>query len=169
MNKTQEISRTDLENLLDRGFRYGVALTHDEMQAEDLVQEACLLMVKKQQPWESGYFFAIIRNRFIELYRHRKKFPSISFEEVNGKEVPDEKLLRDAEELTANTESLEKALTNLTAGEREILFLFVIEGYTAKEIAEMIDRPRNSVLSFVYRCRMKLRKMLENEQAEVSP
>jgi RNA polymerase sigma-70 factor (ECF subfamily) len=169
MNKTQEIGRTDLENLLDRGFRYGVALTHDEMQAEDLVQEACLRMVKKQQPWESGYFFAIIRNRFIELYRHRKKFPSISFEEVNGKEVPDEKLLRDAEELTANTESLEKALTNLTAGEREILFLFVIEGYTAKEISKMIDRPRNSVLSIVYRSRMKLRKMLENEQVEVSP
>jgi RNA polymerase sigma-70 factor (ECF subfamily) len=169
MNKTQEIGRTDLKNLLDRGFRYGVALTHNEMQAEDLVQEACMRMIKKQQPWEPGYFFAIIRNRFIELYRHRKKFPSISFEEVNGKEVPAEKLLRDAEELTANTESLEKALANLTAGEREILFLFVIEGYTAKEISEMIDRPRNSVLSIIYRSRMKLRKMLENEQVEVSP
>ena len=169
MNKTQEIRRTDLENLLDRGFRYAVALTHNEMQAEDLVQEACMRMVKKQQPWEPGYFFTIIRNRFIELYRHRKKFPSISFEEVNAKEIPDEKLLRDAEELTANTESLEKALTNLTAAEREVLFLFVIEGYTAKEISEMIDRPRNSVLSIVYRSRMKLRKMLENEQAEVSP
>ena len=126
-------------------------------------------MVKKLKPWEPSYFFAIIRNRFIELYRHRKKFPSIPFEEVNAKEVPDEKFLRDAEELTANTESLERALTNLTAREREILFLFIIEGYTAKEIAEMLDRPRNSVLSIVYRSRMKLRKILENEQAEVSP
>jgi RNA polymerase sigma-70 factor (ECF subfamily) len=169
MNKTRGIARADLENLLDRGFRYGVALTHDNMQAEDLVQEACMRMVKKQKPWEPGYFFAIIRNRFIELYRHRKNFPSISFEEVNAKEVPRENLLRDAEELTANTESLEKALKNLTAEEREILFLFVIEGYTAKEIAEMIERPRNSVLSIVYRSRMKLRKMLEKEKAEVSP
>ncbi|NOR11137.1 MAG: sigma-70 family RNA polymerase sigma factor [Desulfovibrionaceae bacterium] len=169
MHKTLGITRADLENLLDRGFRYGVALTHDDMQAEDLVQEACMRMVKMLKPWEPAYFFAIIRNRFIELYRHRKKFPSIPFEEVNAKEVPDEKFLRDAEELTANTESLEKALTNLTAAEREILFLFIIEGYTAKEIAEMIDRPRNSVLSIVYRSRMKLRKILENEQAEVPP
>lgn len=169
MNKSREIARVDLENLLDRGFRYGVALTHDEMQAEDLVQEACMRMVKKMKPWEPHYFFAIIRNRFIELYRHQKKFPSIPLEEVNAKEVPDEKLLRDSEVLTANTESLERALVELTAGEREILFLFIIEGYTAKEIAEMLDRPRNSVLSIVYRSRMKLRKILENERAEVSP
>jgi RNA polymerase sigma-70 factor (ECF subfamily) len=169
MKKAQGITRADFLSLLDRGFRYAVALTHDDMQAEDLVQEACARMVKKQQPWEPAYFFAIIRNRFIEMYRHRKKFPSIPFEEVNAKEVPEEKFLRDAEELTANTESLEKALTSLTADEREILFLFIIEGYTAKEIAEMIDRPRNSVLSIVYRSRMKLRKILEIEQAEVSP
>jgi len=169
MKKAQGITRADLESLLDRGFRYSVALTHDDMQAEDLVQEACARMIKKQQSWEPAYFFTIIRNRFIELYRHRKKFPSIPFEEVNAKEVPDEKFLRDAEELTANTESLEKALKKLTADEREILFLFIIEGYTATETAEMIDRPRNSVLSVVYRSRMKLRKILENEQAEVSP
>ena len=123
---------------------------------------------EKKAALGAGHFFAIIRNRFIELYRHRKKIPSIPFEEINAKEVPGENFLREAEGLTANTESLEKALTSLTADEREILLLFIIEGYTAKEIAEMIDRPRNSVLSIVYRSRMKVRKILEIEQAEVS-
>ncbi|MGB3209144.1 MAG: sigma-70 family RNA polymerase sigma factor [Desulforhopalus sp.] len=169
MSKTQGKTRADLANLLDRGFRYGVALTHDAMQAEDLVQEACMRMVKKHRPWQPGYFFTIIRNRFIELYRHRRKFPSIPFDEINEKEVPDENLLRNAEELTADTESVGKALSKLTASEREILFLFIVEEYTAQEIAQMIERPRNSVLSMVYRSRMKLRKILDNQQAEVSP
>ncbi len=169
MKNTDNKKLAELENLLDRGFRYGLALTHDDMQAEDLVQEACMRMVKKRMNWEPAYFFTIIRNRFIERYRHQMKFPSIPFDENSNKEIPDEKHLRNAEELVANTETLEKALANLTTDEREILFLFFVEGNTAEEISRLIDRPRNSILSIVHRARIKLRKMLEKEHKEVSP
>ncbi len=169
MNTSYDISRTELADLLDRGYRYSLALTHDEMRAEDLVQEACMRMVKKSKPWKPAYFFTVIRNHFIELYRHRLKFPSVSFEDHDTQELPDEHKLRNTEEVTAHSESLEKALKHLTTYEREIIYLFVIEEYTAKEIAELIDRPRNTVLSIVYRSRMKLRKILESEQREVSP
>lgn len=167
MKRTDAITQADLENLLDRGFRYAVALSHDDMQAEDLVQEACIRMIKKQKSWEPAYFFTIIRNRFIELYRHRKNFPAVSFDETIAIDVVDEARMRDTDEMAANTESLERALRILSVGEREVLFLFIIEGYTAKEIAKLIDKPRNSVLSIIYRTRLKLRKILENEPAEV--
>jgi RNA polymerase sigma-70 factor (ECF subfamily) len=163
MNVGQRNPQTDLDRLLERGFRYAVSLTHDNMQAEDLVQEACVRMVRIKHPWHATYFFTIIRNRFIEQYRHKKKFPFIALDEIGKKDIPEERLLRDEENIVTDAESLEKALSSLKTEEREMLYLFVVEGYTASEISKMTSRPRNTVLSIVHRTRIKLRAFLENE------
>lgn len=169
MDVADQPTRADLGQLLDRGFRYALALTHNEMKAEDLVQEACMRMMKKNIPWQASYFFTTIRNYFIELFRHDNRFPSIQLDSVNEKTLLREHNLRDSESIVADTESLEKALAHLKTEEREILFLFVIEGYTAAEIAKIIDCPRNTVLSIIHRARKKLRRRLEKEHAEVLP
>ena len=87
MNGTQQNPQPDLERLLERGFRYAVALTHDDVQAEDLVQEACARMVRKKQPWNDAYFFTTIRNHFIELYRRKRKFPLLALDENNKRYI----------------------------------------------------------------------------------
>ena len=169
MNDDQRNPPAELDRLLQRGFRYAVALTHDEMQAEDLVQEACMRMVRKKKAWQAGYFFTTIRNHFIELYRHKRKFPLFALDEVTKKDIPAEEHLRDDETIFAETEFLDKALSELNPGEREMLYLFVVEGYTAREISEMTDRPRNTVLSIVHRAQKKLRTRLEDEESQESP
>ena len=168
MNGTQRNPQSDLKRLLERGFRYAVALTHDDVQAEDLVQEACTRMVRKKQPWNDAYFFTTIRNHFIDLYRHKRKFPLLALDEINKGDISEERLLRDDETIVADADSLEKALSGLATGEREMLYLFVVEGYTAQEISEMTDQPRNTVLSIVHRARKKLRVLLEDEIIEES-
>jgi RNA polymerase sigma-70 factor (ECF subfamily) len=169
MYDAQRNPQPDLDRLLERGFRYAVALTHDDMQAEDLVQEACMRMVRKKQAWQAAYFFTTIRNHFIELYRHNRKFPLFALDEINRKDIPAEGLLRDNETIVAETDLLEKALSELAPGEREMLYLFVVEGYTAREISEMTDRPRNTVLSIVHRAQKKLRARLEDEESQEAP
>lgn len=169
MDDAQRNPQSHLNLLLERGFRYAVALTHDDMQAEDIVQEACMRMVRKKQPWHAAYFFTTIRNHFIELYRHKKKFPLFALDEINKKVVPEEELLRDDETIVAQTDSLAKALSKLLPGEREMLYLFIVEGYTAREISEMTDRPRNTVLGIVHRAKKKLRALLIDDEAEESP
>ena len=169
MNDAQRNPPAELDRLLERGFRYAVALTHDEMQAEDLVQEACMRMVRKKKAWHAAYFFTTIRNHFIELFRHKRKFPLIALDEINRKDIPAEGLLRDEETIFAETDFLEKALSELTPGEREMLYLFIVEGYTAREISEMTDRPRNTVLSIVHRAQKKLRTRLKDEESQESP
>lgn len=168
MNGTQRNPQSDLKRLLERGFRYAVALTHDDVQAEDLVQEACARMVRKKQPWHDAYFIATIRNHFIELYRHKRKFPLLALDEINKRAISEERLLRDDETIVADADSLKKALSGLATGEREMLYLFVVEGYTAREISEMTDQPRNTVLSIIHRARKKLRVLLEDEIIEES-
>ena len=64
---------------------------------------------------------------------------------------------------------MEKALAELTPGEREMLYLFIVEGYTAREISEMTDRPRNTVLSIVHRAQKKLRARLKHGESQESP
>ena len=62
--------------------------------------------------------------------------------------------------------SLERSLKRLAPGERAALYLSAVEGYTAKEIAAALDRPRGSILSNIYRARRKLRRWLTETDDE---
>jgi RNA polymerase sigma-70 factor (ECF subfamily) len=44
----------------------------------------------------------------------------------------------------------------MTTAEREILFLWAVEGYSTDEVARHLDRPRGSVLSIIHRMRKRL-------------
>lgn len=47
-----------------------------------------------------------------------------------------------------------------------VLLLSAVEGYTAREIGEMLDLPRGTVLSLMHRARTKLRRWLDPRQSE---
>ena len=63
--------------------------------------------------------------------------------------------------------ALHRALGTLRPDERETLFLAVVEGYTAQEIADMTQRPRGTILSLLHRTKEKLRNLLRRPGAEV--
>ena len=69
----------ELNDLLQRAFRYALSLTHDREWAEELVQDACLSIVRGNGPWRVQYMIVIIRNRHIDLCRRRQaiKFDSL--------------------------------------------------------------------------------------------
>ena len=66
----------ELEELLQRAFRYAVALTHDRDRAEELIQDACLAVSRRGGPWRIAYLIVVIRNRHIDVCRrnHTLKF-----------------------------------------------------------------------------------------------
>jgi len=47
--------------------------------------------------------------------------------------------------------------------EREVLFLSVVEGYTADEIAKLTGSTRGTVLSLIHRSRLKLRNVMAED------
>jgi RNA polymerase sigma-70 factor (ECF subfamily) len=53
----------------------------------------------------------------------------------------------------------------LRSVEREVLFLAVVEGYTADEIGRLVGQSRGSVLSLLHRAREKARNFLEDLEA----
>jgi len=59
---------------------------------------------------------------------------------------------------------LQPHLAALRTVEREALYLQIVEGYTAFEIAELTQSSRGSVLSLIYRARKKLQKSIEKKE-----
>lgn len=151
-------------SLLQSGYRYALSLTHDGAEAEDLLQDACVAVVRRAGRWEKAYLFAVIRNRFIDRYRRNKRILFVSLEtnaeayEITGSwEIPD----------VIEADKLNRALADLRVEEREALFLAFVAGYTAEQIAGMTRRPRNTVLSLLHRGKQKLRRLLEDIEREV--
>ncbi len=152
----------DLNDLLQRAFRYALSLTRDRNRAEDLVQDACLALSRGGGPWRIGYMIAVIRNRHIDLGRRHQAITFHSLGERDIASVPDG--LREPID-----PDLDSALASLRPDERELLFLSAVEAYSASEIAELTGRPRGTVLSAIYRAKGKLRALLSSvAQAEIS-
>ena len=63
---------------------------------------------------------------------------------------------------------MEKALAVLCREEREVLYLNVVEGYSAQEIAILTDCSRNTILSLIYRGKQKFAQFLYKQVASSS-
>lgn len=160
---------SDLEDLLNRGFRYACALTHNEAEAEDLLQEACYQLLKRKKEIEPATLFIVIRHRFIDRFRHDRRFPQVSLDHPQpGQSDPQLLVVKNDSDLVADVDVLDKALRVLRIEEREALFLWVVEGYTAREIAKISSSPLNTVLSRLHRARQKLRSVMKSKMAEVA-
>ena len=65
-----------------------------------------------------------------------------------------------AQEVLQRTDLI-RALQSISEEERQIVILSVVEGYTAKEIAAIVDSPQGTVSSKLFRAFKKMRKYLE--------
>lgn len=140
------------EKLLQAGFQYACALTHHRQDAEDLVQTAWLKLYQRYgEVATKALFFTAIRNLYIDQYRRRQR---IQFTTLSSEQAHSPTSNGSAAQETGVT--MEQLLAKLRDAEREALFLHVVEGYSAAEIAALTDRPRGSVLSLIHRGRQKL-------------
>jgi RNA polymerase sigma-70 factor (ECF subfamily) len=150
----------ELDALLQRGFRYALALTHAAGSAEDLVQDAILAILRRGGPWNAGYLMKAIRSRFIDLHRREQLVVMRALDDVPEPAVWagfDAPALVDAERL-------ERAMASLRPAEREAIYLHCVEGYTAQEIADFTGAPRNTVLSLLHRGRIRAQACYEPPQ-----
>ncbi len=145
----------ELENLLNRAYRYAFSLTHNENDAFDLVQSSYLKLVEKGKPLIISYLITTIKNLYID-YKRKEKLKFNWIQKLNPKTKY---------EPTFSVEPfLERILFELPDKNREILFLSIIQEYTAQEIADILNIPRGTVLSILHRTKKKLKKQLQEIQ-----
>jgi RNA polymerase sigma-70 factor (ECF subfamily) len=159
--------------LLRELYAAALRLTRNPADAEDLVQEAYLRAYRGFGGFQEGtnlraWLHRILTNTFINAYRKRQREPQTVPEE----EVPDwylyEKLVGNGAEASAETQVLEalpdedvqEALASLPARFRLAVVLADVQGFSYKEIAEILDIPIGTVMSRLHRGRRVLEKVL---------
>ena len=148
-----------IEELLQAGFRYALSLTHERATAEDLLQDACLGVSRRGGPWRRAYLLKAIRNRWIDGFRRESK---VQVEPLEGYHTP---VAVDPE--APQSGALDRALGHLRDEERELIYLSVVESYTAEELAEMTGKPRGTILSSLHRAKEKLRNQMPGKEEAV--
>ncbi|MEN8207017.1 MAG: RNA polymerase sigma factor [Pseudomonadota bacterium] len=145
------------QSALQRLFRYGFSLTHDEDAAYDLLQDAIETSLRKapvNAAAAMSYVQSIMRNRFIDQYRRDHRHPTVSFDDNDNQPINiDPRVLED---IVIAEHEVEAIMATLEPLERELLFFWAVEGYTAQEIARHTDCPRGTVLSRIHRLRQKI-------------
>jgi RNA polymerase sigma-70 factor (ECF subfamily) len=166
---------TEALSFLDALYRTGLRMTRSEAEAEDLVQETYIRAFRFRHQFTPGtnlkaWLFRILTNTFINQYRRKAARPettelddveeSILYRHMRdvspGSSSPDPEA-----ELIDSTLSSEvkDALEALPEKFRTTLLLDV-EGFSYKEIAEMLDIPIGTVMSRLHRGRKFLQKRL---------
>jgi RNA polymerase sigma-70 factor, ECF subfamily len=157
-------------------YSAAMRLTHNQSDAEDLVQETYLKAYRSFKTFEDGtnlraWLFRILTNTFINTYRSKQRRPDETelddveemflyknrgrFETALSSRSAEDRLL---ERIT--DEEVKKALATLPDSFRLPVYLADVEEFSYKEIADMLDVPIGTVMSRIHRGRKALYKQL---------
>jgi RNA polymerase sigma-70 factor (ECF subfamily) len=164
----------DVLPLLPNLYAAALRMTRNPADAEDLVQDTYLRAFRGFSGFKEGtnlkaWLYRILTNSFINTYRKKQRQPQT----VEGPDDIDEWYLFDKlggrnVEVSAETEVLDKipdeavkaALESLPENFRLPVLLADVEGFSYKEIAEIMDTPIGTVMSRLHRGRKALQKAL---------
>jgi RNA polymerase sigma-70 factor (ECF subfamily) len=155
---------------LDALYNTAYRMTRNAEDAEDLVQETYLKAYKNYDKFETGtnlkaWLFKIMKNTFINGYRKKQAAPPQSdfadIEESSESQVSDSAMgrIKNPEESFLENvldEDVQRALDSLPQDYRMVVLLADLEGFSYKEIAEILEIPQGTVMSRLYRGRRLL-------------
>ena len=135
-------------------------LTSGEAAAEDLVQETFMrawrfLDSLREEHKAKSWLLTTLRREHARQYeRYQPRFDEVEMDQIVGDRGIDPEVL-----------AVRKAMTELPEKYREVIALQVIGGYSGSEMAEMLDLPRATVNTRLFRARQHLRRILEGGDA----
>jgi RNA polymerase sigma-70 factor (ECF subfamily) len=159
---------------LDSLYNTAYRMARNAEDAEDLVQETFLKGYRSYAQFTPGtnlkaWLFKILKNTFINEYRRKQAAPRKSdfaeiedaFESQLAPEAAGQ-MKNPEEEALANAfdEDVQRALDLLPADYRMAVLLADIEGFSYREIAEILEIPVGTVMSRLYRGRKLLEEAM---------
>ena len=149
-------------------------LTRNEEDARDLVQETMLKAYKSLHQYQvdtnfKAWIFRILVNTYITSYRKRVKQPlRVSYDDMEDfymyQSLDDSQsaMARGKDSLIDHqfVDEITFAMENLPAQFRLAITLADVEGFTYKEIADIMDVPLGTIMSRLFRGRKILQKSL---------
>lgn len=159
--------RNRLLELQDNLLNFAFQLTTNREAAEDLVQETALKVLDNEEKYADntnfkGWVFTIMRNIFINNYRHRVRSNTIidTSEDLYQLNVSTDTGLSTPDGSYAEKE-ISKAINSFTDDYR-VPFTMYLSGYHYSEIADHMKLPIGTVKSRIFFARKRLQVLLKD-------
>ena len=159
---------TELEQCIPALRRYAFSLFHQQENADDLVQDCLERAIKKQSLWQQGsslraWLFTMQHNLYINQLRSKGRQPQMTteIEILTHQSEPHktEVLMRD----------INSCIQQLPEEQRQVLLLVSVEGFTYKEVGEIMNIPLGTVMSRLSRARKTLQILMSGESTTSQP
>ena len=143
---------------LDFMFRLACSILGRSDEAQDMMQDVAERILRRQESLEDirnidSFLARAVRNACIDRKRRRKEMtPTIP-------DIPDEK----NPDRWNDRQIVHKALSKLPERQRMAVHLKDIEGYSNKELAEILETDETNVRTILSRGRKALREIIEKE------
>jgi len=166
--KAFELLIKKYENIL---FNYIYKITCSKEDSEDITQEVFIRAYKSLYKFQrkasfSTWLFKIAAN-CINTYFNKKKNYTVEYDEMltnaqcKASDKPEEAL-----EITEIKKEVEELLNSLAVEQRSCILLKYVEGFSLKEISEILGISEDAVKMKIYRARKKLCESKNTKQSK---
>lgn len=179
---TDRNDRFERDALLFMDQLYAAALryTKNPEDARDLVQDTYLKAFNSFHQFEEGtnlraWLYRVLTTTFINTYRKDQRRPQLASGELEDWQLAEAQSHTSDLGKSAEVEALEnlpdsdikKALQEIPEEFRIAVYLADVEGFSYKEIAEIVEVPAGTVMSRLHRGRKLLREKLADYAKEL--
>lgn len=152
--------RQSLEQSRARLYRMAYAWCHNAALADDLAQEALTKALRKSNQLRDpkardAWLFSILTNCYRDHFRRHRDMDDIDDVELSDETTPESRSSQ--QEVVVQVRA---AIARLPQGQRQVVTLVDLEGFSYIEVAEILGVPIGTVMSRLCRARNALRALL---------
>jgi RNA polymerase sigma factor (sigma-70 family) len=145
-------------------FTVTMRIMRNQMEAEDVLQECFADAFTKLDTWRGessfgAWFKRIVVNKSLNSIK-KKRLPTTDFDEINEDRIEEVEESDELDRFPYNVAQVQEATEQLPEGYRIVFTLFLLEGYSHKEIADELDITESTSKSQFNRAKKKLRGIL---------
>lgn len=135
-------------------WRYVYRTTGNAADADDIVQEAFLRLLRSPPPNEEAwrpYLYRVASNLVVDRWRSTMRQREQEYELVAG-----------SLQASGDDQDVERIFALLSARERALLWMAYVEGESHEEIAASLGLGRRSIKVLLFRAKRRLRDLLKS-------
>lgn len=174
LNGDDKSLETLIRKYLSPIYNFLYRLSGDKSSADDLTQETFIKVWKNLSHFDQNknfkvWIFTIAKNTAFDFFKKKKTIPFSFFQDEEGNNKLDD--LRDENNLLPNeimerenlAQELDKKLEKIPENYRIILLLHYKEDFSLNEIAQILEKPYNTIKSYHQRALLSLKRAFNNK------